>query len=148
MERADERVLGEIAVSVKLSMGFERLRLYFTNQRIIVGHLSKVGAGSVAPTFLFGSIGSALGDVFGRRKDPRAKARSDYPTPGRILASHPDNFSISFGEIIGVDIIHGSEKTSIAILSTNDKFDFTSRSRFELVRSLFENALGEKVKVH
>lgn len=148
MEEADERVLGEIAVSVKLSMGFERLRLYFTSQRIIVGHLSKVGAGSVAPTFLLGSIGSALGDLFGRRKGPRALRRSEFPSPGKILASHPDNFSISYGEIISVDITHGSEKNSIAILSNNDKFDFTSRSRFELVRSLFENSLREKVKVH
>ena len=133
-------------MTARLPMGFERLRLYFTDRRIIVGHLGKMGAGSVAPTFMFGSIGSALGGLFGRKGASKNK-RSGNPSPGKILASHPDNFSIIFDEIISVQLTHESDKNSIAILSKNDKFDFASRSRFELVRSLFENALKDKVRV-
>ena len=129
-------------------MGFERLRLYFTDRRIIVGHLDKVGAGSVAPTFILGSIGGALGGLFGRRRGVREKTRDGHPSPGKILASHPDNFSVSFDEIVRVELTKGESRNSIAILSKNDKFDFVSRSRFELVRSLLEDALRDRVTVH
>ncbi len=148
LEKPDEKVFGEIPVTVKLPMGFERLTLYFTDRRILVGHLSKVGAGSVTPTFLFGSIGSTLGSLFGRRKKVRAEAKSQYPSPGRVLGSHPDNFSILFDEVISVDLAHESKGNSISILSRNEKLDFSCRSRFDVVRTLFEKALGEKVRVH
>ena len=148
LEETGERVLGDIAVTVKLPMGFERLTLYFTDRRIIVGHLSKVSGSSVAPTFLLGSIGGALSGLFGRKKGSKKGKSGGYPSPIRVLDSHRDNFSISFGEVVSVDLTHGPEKNSIAILSSNDKFDFTTRSRFEHVRSLFQGSLGDKVKVH
>jgi hypothetical protein len=124
------------------------LILYFTDQRIIVGHLSKSGAGAVAPTFMFGSIGAALGGLFGRRKSLHGRSKSEYPSPGQILASHEANFSVSFDEIVTVDLTQGSYKNRIAILSKNDKFDLASSSRFELIRSLFENAVKDRVKIH
>jgi hypothetical protein len=147
LEKGDEQVLGEIAVTARLPMGFERLRLYFTDRRIIVGHLGKVGAGSVAPTFFLGSIGSALGGLFGR-KGSCPKTKSGYPSPGRILASYSDNFSILFDEIVSVDLTRESYKNNIAILSRNDKFDFTCQSRFDQVVSLFEKGLRDKLRVH
>jgi hypothetical protein len=147
LEKGDEKVLGEIAVTARLPMGFERLRLYFTDRRIIVGHLSKIGAGSIAPTFMLGSLGSALGGLFGR-KGSRQKTRSELPSPGRILASHSDNFSILFDEIVSVDLTRESFKNTIAILSKNDKFDFSSQSLFDHVVSLFENGLRDKLRVH
>ena len=148
MEKSSERVVGEIAVTAKLPMGYEKLKLYFTDRRIIVGHLSKVGAGSVAPTFMFGSIGAALGSLFTRNKRVRGMSKSDSPSPGRILASHQDNFSISFDEIINVDLERGPYRNSISLVSNNDKLDLTSESRFDLLHSLFEKALGDKVRVH
>jgi len=148
LEKSDERVLGDIPVTARLPMGFERMRLYFTDRRIIVGHLGKVGAGSVAPTFLLGSIGSALGGLFGRGKRPQSGSKSEFPSPGRILNSHRDNFSIAFEEIISVDITRGPYKNTISILTKNDKFDLTSPSRIEVLKSLFENAVTNKVRMH
>jgi hypothetical protein len=148
LEKRDERVLGEIAVTARLPMGFERLRLYFTDQRIIVGHSSKVGAGSVGPTFMLGSIGSALGGLFGRKGSRPKAASGGYPSPGKVLASHSDNFSIMFDEIVSVDITRESYKNTIAILSKNDKFDFICQSRFDLLVSLFEAGLRDKLRVH
>ena len=148
LEKLDEKILGEIAVTARLPMGFEKLRLYFTYRRIIVGHLNKVGAGAVAPTFMLGSIGSALGGLFGRKGPPHQKAKSEPLSPGRILASHSDNFSIMFDEIISVDLNREPYKNTIGILSKNDKFDFTCQTRFDQVVSLFENGLRDKLRVH
>jgi hypothetical protein len=148
LERASEQVLGDILVTAQLSMGYERLRLYFTDRRIIVGHLGKVGAGSVAPTFVLGSIGSALGGLFGRGREGREKSASQYPSPDVILAKHRSNFAIFFEEIVSVDLTLGAYKNAIAILSKNDKYDFSSTARFEKVRLLFQNALEERVRLH
>jgi hypothetical protein len=148
LEGPSEEVRGDILVTTQLSMGYERLRLYFTDRRIIASHLGKVGAGSVAPTFVLGSIGNALGGLFGRGKETRARSKSQYPSPDRILANHRSNFSIFFEEIVSADLTLGAYKNTIAILSKNDKFDFACTARFEQLRLLFQNALGDKVRLH
>ncbi len=146
MEDGSEQVVGDILVIAQLSMGYQRLRLYFTNRRIIASHLTKVGAGSVAPTFMFGSIGNALGGLLGRKKG-RAKSTSQYPGPDRILAAHKSNFFIALDEIVSVNLTRGTYKNSIALLSKNDKYEFTSPARFDKIRLLFENALPDRVQV-
>ena len=146
LEEGSERVVGDLPVVSNLSMGYERLTLFFTDRRIIVGHGGKVGAGSVPGTFLFGSLGAALGGLFGREKH-KTKRDSHYPSPGSILTSHKDNFSISYSEVVNVDLAQSRSINHIIILSHNDKFQFTSRSRFESILRLFRSNLGERVSV-
>ncbi len=147
LEKTSEQILGEVLVSAQLSMGYERLRLYFTDRRIIASHLIKVGAGSVAPTFMFGSIGNALGSLLGRNKG-RAKKTAQGLVPEEIIAMHKSNFSIFLDEIVSVDLTRGTYRNSIAILSKDDKYEFTSAVRFDKIRLLFENSLGGKVQLH
>lgn len=148
MEKSSERVLGEIAVTVKLSMGFEKLSLFFTDQRIIASHQSKIGAGSIAPTFMLGCLGNALGSLFGRRKSPSRRSKSEYPSAEKILANDKSNFSIFFEEIVSVNLMRGTYKNTITLLSKTYKYDFSSTARFDHVRRLFQDALGDKVQLH
>lgn len=148
LEESSEHVLGEIGVTAKLSMGFEKLSLFFTDQRIIASHQSKVGAGSIAPTFMFGSLGNALGSLFGRRKRPSRGSKSEYPNPAKILANDKSNFSITFEEVVSVDLIRGTYRNRITLLSKTDKYEFSSTARFDHVRRLFQDALGDKVRLH
>ncbi len=97
---------------------------------------------------MFGSIGNALGSLFSRKKGPRTQSKSGYPSPGRILAADKSNFSIFFEEIVSVDLIKGTYKNSIGLLSKTDKYEFTSTARFDLVCRLFEDGLGDKVRLH
>jgi hypothetical protein len=147
MEDSSEQVVGDLPVVAHLTMGYEKLTLFFTDQRIIVSRRGKVGAGSVPATFIFGSFGSFLSGLFGGgKKSLKEKAR--YPLPSRILASDKDNFSIVFDEVVRADLTQTPSTCSILILSRDDKFNFTCRSRFNLIRSLFETALGAKLTVH
>ena len=59
-----ESVLGEISVSVKREIGFEKLKLYVTSKRIIVAHGSKKGRGALA-------LRPLLGRYSGIWKSPR-----------------------------------------------------------------------------
>jgi hypothetical protein len=148
MEDSSEKVVGDLHVSAKLSMGYEKLTLFFTDNRIIVSRRGKVGAGSVPTTFMFGSLGSLLSGLFGRGTKKSKGEKSRYPRPDRILGSDKDNFSIVFNEVVSADLTRTPLTCNITILSRDDKFDFTCRSRFELVRSLFQTALGSKLKIH
>jgi hypothetical protein len=148
LEESSEQVVGELPVVARLGMGFERLTLFFTDRRIIVSRSGKVAAGIVPTTFMFGSIGGALGGLFGRGKRGSSKQDSRYPSPARILSSHKDNFYISFDEVVSVDLTRTPMNSNIMIISRNDKFDFTSRSKYVLVQSLFESSLGSKLRLH
>lgn len=147
MEETSEEVIGALPVVANLSMGFERLTLFFTDRRIIVGQGGKTGAASVPTTFMFGSIGTYLGNLFGRGKGSSGKKKSQYQSPNRILSSHRDNFEITFDEIVNVNLTQKPINTGISILSKDDKFEFTSRIRFEQILSLFQNSLGTKLHV-
>jgi hypothetical protein len=146
MQEPSESVVGELPVVSHLSMGYERLTLFFTDRRIIFSRGGKVGAGSVPATFIFGSAGSALGGLFGGGKHGLSK-QSQYPSPARILASDKDNFAISFDEVVSVDLIRTPTINNIIILSRDDKFDLTCRSKYEVVRSLLEASLGAKLRL-
>lgn len=147
MEESLEEVIGALPVVANLSMGFERLTLFFTDRRIIVGQGGKTGAASVPTTFMLGSIGTYLGNLFGRGKSVSGKKKSRYQSPKKILSSHKDNFEITFDEIVNVNLTQKPINTGISILSKDDKFDFTSRIRFEQILSLFQNSLGTKLHV-
>src|SRR5713226_1618078 len=98
-----ERLLGDFPVTSRLSFGLERLKLFVTNQRLLIAHLSKRGSGSAGTTFL-GRLGGALEDLF---KSPRESlntknlARRD---PEGILASNRGNFAIGLHEIINISL--------------------------------------------
>jgi len=148
LEESSERVVGDLPVIAHLQMGFERLTLYFTDRRIIVSRRGKAGAGSVPATFIFGSLGSALGGLFSGSKRGPSKQESRYPSPAKILSSDKNNFFIPFDEVVNVDLTRTSMNSNILILSRDDKFDFTSRSSYDRVRALFENSLGAKLRIH
>lgn len=146
LDAASERVIGELQVVAPLPLGFERLTLFFTDRRMIVSHGGKVGAGSIPATFMFGSVGGALSSIFGRKRGPR-KPKSQYPSPSRILSSDKDNFSIFFDEVVTVELKQTLTTNTIAIHTRTDKFDFTCRSRFDLVLANFEKNLGPKLVI-
>jgi hypothetical protein len=145
---SSEQVVGDLFVVAPLSLGYEMLRLFFTDRRIIVSRSGKVGAASIPSTFMFGSIGGALSGLFGGRKHGASKRRSEYPTPEKLLSRDRDNFFILFDEVVGVDLTQTPRQNRISISSRNDKFDFTCGSRFEQIQTLFSKSLGGKVRVH
>lgn len=148
MDSRPEEVVADLPVAAVLPMGFERLTLFFTGKRIIVSHRAKIGAGSVPTTFIFGSLGTALGGLFGRRKKKEpAKPESGYPSPGRILRADKDNFSILYEEIVGVELSKTETTNSIVIHSRDDRYNFTCRTRFEQILATFEKHLGPKLTV-
>jgi hypothetical protein len=150
LEEPLEEVIGDLPVSAVLPMGFERLTLYFTDRRIIVSHRGKVGAGSVPTTaFMFGPLGSAVSGLFGRGKNrpEQAKSGSRYPSPGKILASVKDNFSILFEEVVSVELTKTETTNRIVINAKDDKYNFTCRLRFDHIQALLEKQLSQKLKI-
>jgi hypothetical protein len=145
MSDSKETISGMIPVSTKLSLGSERLRLYFTSSRIIVTHVGKRGAGAVTGTNLLGSISSALENLFKDGRESIAKRGREELSPRQLLLIHKDNFSIDYAEIIQARIEQSTYVNRITILTGGDKFDFTTSQGFRSAAELMQTHLGEKL---
>jgi hypothetical protein len=139
-----ESVLGEIPVSVKRGIGFEKLRLYVSDKRIIVAHESSRGLRALALRPLLGRYSGDLEESSEGRDRRVVKTELQTLSPARILSSHKDNFALSFEEVVSVEL-KGSEGVGIVILTGNEKFQFSTRTEREEVAALLAPGLGAKL---
>ena len=126
-------MIGELTVLAGLEMGRERLRLYFTNLRILAAHMGKQGGTAAATTFL-GALGPLIETLLRRS---RTGAKGSRPSPEQILRWHRDNFQVPYIEIVSFSLEIGELKTTITMVTTNDKL------RFDLPGKLPENLSRE-----
>ena len=137
--------MGVIPANARLGIGFEQLQLVVTNRRIIVAHKAKKGRGGLASILILGSRGGDFADP-DKPKSPLGRAKGfEHVDPEKVLTSNKDNFSISFSELISVQLDAGRESTSIAIVTGDDKFQFFTRLLQREVSSLLSEYLGSKL---
>ena len=146
MSAGAEAVMGELRVAARLAMGLERLRLIFTNKRIVIAHEGKRGVGTDSGAAFLGFLGSGLEDLFKGGKES-LRRRSGSSSPGEILASDRDNFSIRYDEIVSVDLREMEYSNGIVILTGQDKFEFTTGAKLDSAVSLFLGVVGDKLAV-
>ncbi len=139
--------MGELRVNTRLMLGSERLRLLFTNTRLIVDHAGKRGAGAVAGTSILGRLSGALEDLFKSGGESARRRGIRNMSPDQVLRSHRDNFAIKYSEVVGVTVAQTLTVHGITILTRDDKFEFTTQARFNDVVELFTKTLSEKLSV-
>ncbi len=147
MSDASEVLVGELRVNTRLMLGSERLRLLFTNTRLIVDHAGKRGAGAVAGTSILGRLSGALEDLFKSGGESARRRGIRNMSPDQVLRSHRDNFAIKYSEVVGVTVAQTLTVHGITILTRDDKFEFTTQARFNDVVELFTKTLSEKLSV-
>jgi hypothetical protein len=143
----DELVLGDLQVVAKLSMGSERLKLFFTPRRILVAHIGKRGVGSSAMGAFFGWLSAAVEDIFRSGRESVSKRRLGTSSPRDILASDKDNFSINYEDIVSVDIDFTNPAASFTLLTKNDKFRFVAMTRRDALIDLLRRFLNDKLRL-
>jgi hypothetical protein len=144
---AEELLLGEVMVVARLRVGSERLRLFFTQTRIILAHIGKRGVGSPAMGSFFGGLSRAVEDVFRSGRESVSKRGLKTSTPGEILAADKDNFSISYPDVVSVDVDLAAPLVDFTILTKDDKYHFIATSSGDFPLDLLRQVLGEKVKL-
>jgi hypothetical protein len=143
-----EVVLGEVPVSARLTMGSDRMRLFFTRTRIIAAHAGKSRTGTGASTsLLLGSWGSGIAGVFGRGKKSVGSQALEILNPSDILRWDKDNFSIKYDEVVSAELVEGELYTVIKILTGEEKLEFHTGKHFDDVASLMGELLGAKLTV-
>ena len=140
-----ERILGEIPVVTKLTMGSERMVLFVTDSRILVVHVGKRGVGAAVSVNLLGKLSGALEDLFKSSKESAGKHRMKSAGVKEILAADKDNFSIKFDEIVNVTLTKGERLTGLTILTQSDKFEFSTHLPIATVTKMFIPSLGPKL---
>jgi len=147
LSNVSEVLVGELRVNTRLMLGSERLRLLFTDTRLIVDHAGKRGAGAVAGTSILGRLSGALEDLFKSGGESARRRGIRNMSPGQVLRSHRDNFAIKYSEVVGVTVAQTLTVHGITILTRDDKFEFTTQARFNDVVELFTKTLSEKLSV-
>ena len=147
MSNVSEVLVGELRVNTRLMLGSERLRLLFTDTRLIVDHAGKRGAGAVAGTSILGRLSGALEDLFKSGGESARRRGIRNMSPDQVLRSHRDNFAIKYSEVVGVTVAQTLTVHGITILTRDDKFEFTTQARFNDVVELFTKTLSEKLSV-
>jgi len=147
LSNVSEVLVGELRVNTRLMLGSERLRLLFTDTRLIVDHAGKRGAGAVAGTSILGRLSGALEDLFRSGGESARRRGIRNMSPGQVLRSHRDNFAIKYSEVVGVTVAQTLTVHGITILTRDDKFEFTTQARFNDVVELFTKTLSEKLSV-
>ena len=67
--------------------------------------------------------------------------------PGMILSSYKDNFALGYEELVSVELRESSGTTSIAILTREDKFQFSSDTSLREVAEFLSPHLGAKLVI-
>jgi hypothetical protein len=147
MSVQDEVILGEIPAVARLTVGSERLTLYFTNKRIILAHLSKRGVGAPAMGSFFGWISGAVEDLFRGGKESVSKRSLKVSTPDEIVAADKDNFFIRYEEVINVNVELADPLDGFTILTRNEKLVLTTRARRQVLLDLLRKVLDSKVTI-
>jgi hypothetical protein len=142
---AGESILGEIPVSVKRGVGFEKLRLYITGKRIIVAHESKKGLGALALTPLLGRYSGSSEDSARDRSMRGGKGRVEALSPGNVLVARKDNFALSYEELVSVELNQSSQATNMTILTNQEKFQFSTNMEISEVVGLLAPKLGTRL---
>ena len=140
-------LVGELRVNTRLMLGSERLRLLFTNTRLIADHAGKRGAGAVAGTSILGRFSGALEDLFKSGGESARRRGIRNMSPDQVLRSHRDNFAINYSEVVSVNVVQTLTVHGITILTRDDKFEFSTRARFNEVAELFTKTLSEKLSL-
>src|SRR6266516_4200919 len=141
MSGSSEVVLGEIHVVARLEMGSEKLILFPTDSRIIVARVGKRGAGEMAGVGMLGRLSGVLENLFKGGRESLSRQGLSSRSPREILASHRDNFALSYGEIVRIEVHKETLTTRIMILTDRDKLEFYTGVSLDKI----ENVLGKNL---
>jgi hypothetical protein len=128
-------------------LGSERLRLLFTNTRLVVDHVGKRGAGAVAGGNILGRLSGAFEDLFRGGSESARRRGIEKLAPGQVLRAHRDNFAIGYGEVVSVTLVQTLGLNQITILTRDDKFEFSTQSRLDGIVEVFGKTLGDRLTV-
>lgn len=145
----EEMVIGEIPVIARLRVGSERLSLFVTRDRMIVARVGKRGVGSMTAFPLYSILTGGMEVLFRWRKESSTHKRATASlTPQAILDSDKENFPVGYDEIVSVELVETPiGRTSISIVTRDDKLLFTTGLSFEKVLGLLSGRVGSRLVV-
>lgn len=141
----EERVVGGFEVETHLVLGTEHLLLFFTQKRLILAHLAKLGRGNTGLSRLLGGLSTGFGKS--TRKGELLERMAGYP-PDAILALDKDNFGISYDHVVSLTVEPGGyERADLTIVTGDMKLELSaSLAAVQGLGQILESRLGSKAE--
>jgi len=109
--------------------------------------VGKRGAGAVAGSSILGRLSGAFEDLFRSGSEAAKRRGIEKKTPEEVLRAHRDNFAITNREVVNITVIQTPTLNRITILTGDDKFEFSTRSRLDSAVELFGKTLSDRLTV-
>lgn len=143
MAQLSEEVWARLSVTIPLAMGFAKARLVFTERRLIVAYWSKESSRMVID-----SLWRFLVGIFKTPVEAGKLKRAESSSADELLVMDPENFGISYDEIVRMELARPFGKDDLALLTVltkNEKLSFRLSSRLpaEFVDEM-RKILGER----
>ena len=138
-----ERILGGFEVETKLSMGSEHLFILFTESRLIMTRLGKVGKERMSLSNILGGMARGVGKV---PKNTGMLEKMVGLSPEDILALDKNNFAVGYDHVVTMKVALVGRNDAEITLVTNDMKVTMSASLTAVVgvRDTMQGLLGSK----
>jgi hypothetical protein len=145
---SSEVLIGEVPLVANLAIGYERLRLFVTSDRLLFVYVGKRGTGAMMGTALLGRLASGLEAIFKIGPEARRAKHAQHETPAKILAAHRDNFALRFGEVVSISLDEYPPLTRMTILTNREKLEFSTLSNIDYLQDLLSPRLSGRLEAH
>ena len=140
---AVERVLAGFEVETKLSMGTEYMFMLFTENRLIMTRVAKVGKERMSLSNILGGMARGVGKV---PKKPQTLEKLAGLSPDGILALDKNNFAVGYEHVVTVKVVSvGRNDAEITLITSDMKVTMSaSLTAVVGVRDTMQGLLGSK----
>ena len=146
LSQNSEAVLGEFPVVTSLAMGNEHLRVFVTDRRMVFAYVGKRGGAALAGVSFLGLLSGAVEDLVKSGKESVGRERLEQIVPEKVLMASKDNFAVGYDEVVQVELFETPRFTLITMVTRDEKMEFRSVRKFDVVHDLLGPKLAGKIK--
>ncbi len=121
---SNESIVGGFEVEARIGMGAEHLILLFTQSRLILAHVGKVGRAGMVLSNILGRMSQGLGMAPNKRK--LMEKLSALP-PKSVLEMDRDNFAVGYDQVVSLTVEReGFDRARLVLLSVDMKIELSA----------------------
>ncbi len=120
----EETILGGFEVETRIGLGSEHLILLFTEKRLILAHVGKVGRAGVVLSNLLGRMSQGLGMAPDKTK---LMGKMSVLSPSSVLEMDKDNFAIDYDKVVSITVERrGFDLARIVLVTVDMKVELSA----------------------
>src|SRR6058998_1623935 len=121
---SNESIVGGFEVEARIGMGAEHLILLFTQTRLILAHVGKVGRAGAVLSSILGRMSQGLGMAPNKSK---LMEKLSGLSPSSVLDMDKDNFAVGYDKVVSLTVERaGFDRARLVLVSVDMKVELSA----------------------